>query len=202
MTFESLIGIIAILVTIIIGIRQIRLQENANRQSNKVQVKPELNIEKPDDSIEIPTTLQPKTETQDQPPINSNQSDAENLDATRPPKIEIKSNHNKSPLPGTIEEEINRLPPYQRILVAEGYVGLRVEWDVTFRDIQMTKKDNEGFVICKAIDRNILIGIIINPTEYPEFKSAKEGAKLIVFGEIQEVYPRMRLTNCSFKFYS
>jgi hypothetical protein len=91
------------------------------------------------------------------------------------------------PTPEEIEEEIERLPSFQRESAAQYYVGLKVDWTVRFSGIRKTAKENICTVsaFCES-DRAIPARIRFDAdiSKYPQFKILKEKHKLRVRGEI------------------
>lgn len=94
------------------------------------------------------------------------------------------------PTPREIVEEIDKLPPYQRLNAGDNYKELRVSWPVEFRSINAREKNlhvlNTRFKI-----GNMPIGVLvcaeIKISDYPELKTMYEGTKLVIVGQIDGV---------------
>jgi hypothetical protein len=88
-----------------------------------------------------------------------------------------------------IRNAINNAPPLQRDRVAEGYIGLQVEWEALFKHGTLTKKD-EIRVLLTVVDAKLYYGFVrctVPAKEYRALGILPENAKVRVYGEIAEI---------------
>jgi hypothetical protein len=99
-----------------------------------------------------------------------------------------------TPTPVDIHNHLRGLPVYQRSLTKDSYVGLKVRWQVTFRNVQALpptlpfKTDDTHDLI--AFYEPGAVGIIrarITIGSFPRLKIAHEGARMEIAGEIEYV---------------
>lgn len=98
----------------------------------------------------------------------------------------------------TIFRAINNAPPGQRANASKSFEGIRVKWDVEFRDVltqidgsrAMFKTDDDGYVVAD-----------IDFVKFPEFRALPAGTRVQIFGRIKEVAGNyIRIDDAQFSF--
>jgi len=82
-----------------------------------------------------------------------------------------------------IQEEIKRTSPYLREQVQASYIGLGVEWEVSFHTI-WKNAGSEYYVTTRYKDGYPWVYFIIDIDKYPIFKIAKDGHHFMISGKI------------------
>ena len=198
MDIITLLTVIALVIAVIIGIRQIQL---ARKQ---------IDVSK--DQTNNTSRVQEITKEDDQPKVHADNN------SVAVGKIEIggdingnitigstyyatveEGKYRERPYPREIFEQINGLPLSQKEQAGNSYIGLKVKWRTVLKvisnkksnlvELSMWDRDNYPWVYC-----------IVSLSEYPEIKIAKDGHRMWVEGEISSIEDGgFHLVNCSLK---
>ena len=99
--------------------------------------------------------------------------------------------------PEKIVKEIEKVPPFQRNTIAEHYIGLKVEWLLTVRNISKWHENNVFIHLSPKGNLTPNIVCIVPASDFPFIKFAREGDKIRVEGEISKCDSfKIDLTKC------
>jgi hypothetical protein len=93
-----------------------------------------------------------------------------------------------TPTPQEIEEEIEKVTPFQRRAAKENYVGLKVRWE-THLLLAHPLKENAVSLGCRYEGYSRLVLIETDLREYPFLRVAKNGQPIVVYGTITGIDP-------------
>ncbi len=87
--------------------------------------------------------------------------------------------------PNIIADKIKSTSPYLRKGVEDSYVGLEVDWDLTFTDIDGRENDLVGLTFQSKYTYPV-VSCLANLADYPELKTTNTGTKMGVRGVIDK----------------
>ena len=99
---------------------------------------------------------------------------------------ELSTTYRRRPYPAEIIKQIDNLPILQRDVVAEQYIGLRVEWETTLESAHSTSGNKVHLML---LDRGSYPWIYCDGdlSKHSEMKIANKGHKLWVQGQIAAI---------------
>jgi len=113
----------------------------------------------------------------------------------------------KPPLPEEIQVAIDAVPPFQQEMVAQCYVGLKVEWLLPFQDVSSDPFTATKADICTISMIRAGTGVIyvvceeVDLSKYPQFKTLRRDSQMWVTGKIRKATRDMFwLSDCEFRF--
>lgn len=96
--------------------------------------------------------------------------------------------YSQHPSPKDISNQIERLPPFQKIGAEKNYTGLKVKWKVSLAMIH--PKDGDLIEIaCNHREYFRYVKTVISLSRYPRFKIIREGEAFWIYGEILSIEP-------------
>jgi hypothetical protein len=105
----------------------------------------------------------------------------------------------RSPLPSDIVNQIRDLPIGQRDAVKSSYLGLKVQWLTTLKDMHIIQREKITVAHLMLLDqgRYPWVSCDVELSRYPELNILKEGHRVWVKGEINKIDGNViKLTNC------
>jgi hypothetical protein len=129
----------------------------------------------------LPPAL-PKIETAARPiEVLPQNSVSENYVADSPPYL-------PKPTPIEIEQEIEKVTPFQKKASEQSYTGLRIRWETRLLLAHPREKDSVSLG-CRYEGYSRLVLIETSLDEYPFLKVASKGQRVVVYGKITGIDP-------------
>lgn len=101
--------------------------------------------------------------------------------------------------PTEIRNDIYKHPPLQRRLIAESYKGLKISWELIFKNA-FTVSKNQNDIVVHGESGGVDVLCQVDRNDYPELNTFQVGGRLLVQGEIAEAEYQISLKNCKLFF--
>jgi hypothetical protein len=99
---------------------------------------------------------------------------------------EGENEYRQEPLPDEIIGQIRKLPPFQRPITTQSYIGLKVAWQL--RLMHISKTDTTYTITMDVSDTSMcIVRALINIDTHPEAKILNTGHRILAKGKISEI---------------
>ena len=193
----EIIGIFGIITAVIIGIIQI------NQNNKKKNTQEEFNKIVDEKEISFPDSITPSLEKSEKIELISTKDTS--LTSLKPltGKEDNVALENIFIKPSEINSKLDKLPPYQRDLLEDSYLGQKIKMDLNFSSLN--KFSDNKILICLSENNSLrnCIYAIIKIDDYPQFKILPINTIVNVEGEIESFENRtIFIKNFHFSFYN